>query len=120
MKQETKKWIEKARDDLKKAKDNFRIGHYDLASFLCQQAVEKSLKAVLIERKNEFPKIHDLVRLGKLVELDEKFADKLKELTLIYIYTRYPDIPEEKDLISKSAEFIKHTEEILKWVQKNL
>lgn len=120
MKPETKKWIDKARDDLQKAKDNFKIEHYDLASFLCQQAVEKSLKAILIERKSEFPKIHDLVRLGKLADIPNKLTKRLRELTLIYVYTRYPDIPEEKDLMSKSADFIKHSEEVLKWIEKSL
>lgn len=102
MKQETKKWFEKAKDDLKKAKDNFGIGHYDLASFLCQQAVEKSLKAVLIERKNEFPKIHDLVRLGKLVELDERLLKNCEKLSPVYIGARYPDI-EDKYSSEESA-----------------
>ena len=67
MKEETKNWIDSANKDLKKARDNFNIGNYDITSFLCQQAVEKALKSILIQRTNEFPKIHDLVRLGKLV-----------------------------------------------------
>jgi len=71
--EEFERWFEKAKDDLRKAGDNFDIGNFDLSSFLCQQSVEKVLKAILIKRTKQFPKIHDLVRLCRLVKIDEKF-----------------------------------------------
>lgn len=119
MKQETKKWVDKAKDDLRKAKDNFKIENYDLASFLCQQAVEKSLKAILIEKTNEFPKIHDLVRLGKLVELDKKLLKDCEGLTAVYIGTRYPDIEDKYDE-EESAKDIDVAERIIKWAIKKI
>ena len=118
MREETKKWFEKAKDDLKKAKDNFKMCNYDLTSFLCQQAVEKSLKAVLIERTKKFPKIHDLVRLGELVSLNKKLLKNCEKLSPVYIETRYPDIGEEDYTQEESAEDIKIAEKILKWATK--
>jgi len=118
--EEFEKWFEKAKDDLKKAQDNFNIGNFDLSSFLCQQSVEKGLKAVLIKRTGQFPKIHDLVRLSRLVEIDKRFLGGTKELTLAYIYTRYPISDKVLDLKDKSFEFLKLNREIIKWVEGNL
>jgi len=120
MREETKRWIEKAKDDLKKAKDNFNIKNYDLTSFLCQQAVEKALKAVLIEKTKRFPKIHDLVRLGKLAKIDKKLLKDCEKLTFVYVETRYPDINIRKYDKEEAKEDIKIAERILKWVIKKL
>jgi len=120
MKEESKSWLNKAEDDLRKAKDNFGIGNYDLTAFLCQQSSEKALKSYLIEKKGIFPKIHDLVILGRKVEIPENLIDKIKELTLAYIYTRYPDIKEEPNLKNKSEDFLKNSKEVLEWVKENI
>ncbi len=56
MREETENWLNKAKDDLRKAKDNFNIKNYDLTSFLCQQAAEKAIKSVLIEKTKKFQK----------------------------------------------------------------
>ncbi len=120
MREETKRWMDKVKDDLRKAKDNFKIKNYDLSSFLCQQTVEKALKAVLIERTKNFPKIHDLVRLGKLVVLDEELLKDCEKLSPVYIETRYPDVDEEDYTQEESAEDIKTAEKILKWTIKQL
>jgi len=120
MREETKKWLDKAKDDLRKAKDNFKIENYDLTSFLCQQAVEKSLKAILIERTKKFPKIHDLVKLGELVGLDEKLLKNCEKLSPVYIETRYPNVSEEDYTKKESSQDIKTAEQIIKWTTKNL
>src|SRR3989344_2960716 len=109
MKEEVKRWWNKANDDLRKAKDNLNIKNYDLSSFLCQQAVEKALKALLIEKKGDFPKIHDLFRLGKLVGLDEDLLKYCESLTSVYVETRYPDISNEKYNKEESLKDIKIT-----------
>ena len=119
MKEETKLWLNKSKDDLKKAKSNFKIKNYDVASFLCQQAVEKGLKAVLIERTNTFPKIHDLVRLGKLVSLSNNLLKDCEVLNPVYIETRYP-IFNRKYSKKEATKDIKNAEGIIKWIKKNL
>jgi len=61
--------------------------------FLCQQAVEKYLKATLFELKIPIQKTHDLLKLYdelkefKNWELDETLLNKLCDL---YIESRYP------------------------------
>ena len=120
MGEETKKWIEKAKDDLRKAKDNFKMRNYDLTSFLCQQSVEKSLKAVLIEKTKNFPRIHDLVRLGELVKLDKKLLEYCEKLSPVYIETRYPNVSEEDYTQEESGEDIKFAEKIIEWITKKI
>ena len=120
MLKEFERWFISARSDLKKAKDNFNIRNYDLTSFLCQQAVEKALKSLLIKQTNKFPRIHDLFRLGKLVYIDKSLLESCKKLTTVSTETRYPDVSIEEYTKGESKEDIKITEEILKWVKKKL
>lgn len=117
---EFERWFISAERDLKKARDNFNIGHYDLTSFLCQQAVEKALKSLLIKQTNKFPKIHDLVRLGNLVNVDKDLLENCKKLTTVYTENRYPDVSVEEYTKEESEDDIEITEKILKWVKKKL
>ncbi len=113
-------WFKKAERDFQAAKDSLNAKNYEWSCFQSQQAVEKALKSLLIKRFGDFPRIHDLVRLGKDVKLPSELSEGLKELTLSYIYTRYPDIEGEPDLKEKSLNFLNITDNILKWVKKNL
>lgn len=120
MNKEEENWINRSKKDLKSAEDSFNSKNYEWSCFQAQQAVEKAFKALLIKRTGEFPKIHDLVRLGKDVEIPETFRDGIKELTLAYTYTRYPDVGDVSNLEQKAANFLRLSKEILKWVEKNL
>lgn len=68
----------------------------DVVGFHAQQAVEKSLKAVLAGRGFEIPRTHDLDLLTRLVASGpNKFPGELgeaKELTPWGVATRYDDI----------------------------
>ena len=91
------RWLTKARNDLESARrllgDPMPIA--DTACFHCQQAVEKSLKAVLILHEEEPPRIH---ALDALFDAAGKFEGPLAEhrmdcvwLTAYAVETRYPD-----------------------------
>jgi len=102
-------WLERADEDIRVA-ELLLTNAPDLpwgAAFHCQQALEKMAKAVLIARRVEPPKSHDIELLGRLVGRHEsELGDKvvaLMELTIWYIAPRYPDaqidaIPSEADL----------------------
>lgn len=40
------RWMDQARHDLESARKNFRIKLYDVAIVLCEQSLEKALKAL--------------------------------------------------------------------------
>ena len=120
MKEEVKRWWDSAKDDLRKAKDNFKINNYDLTSFLCQQAVEKALKAILINETNTFPKVHDIVRLGRLVKIEPDLLKECEKLNYVYTETRYPDTGNRKFTREEAEEDIERTKRILKCAEKRL
>jgi len=114
MKEEIKRWLKKAKQDLDSAKYNFKGKKYDVSAFLCQQCAEKALKALLLKKTGRIRKIHDLVELGKNVSLSSDLLDNVKELTMAYTYARYPDVSEVKDLNKIVKKFLNVSEEVLK------
>ena len=120
MKEETNNWIRRAEKDLRAAKNSFISEDYEWTIFQCQQAAEKSLKAFILEKTGKLRKIQDLVQLNKNVNLPENLLERIKELTLAYVYARYPDVEQKIDLKEKSVIFLEAAEEVLKWTKKNL
>lgn len=88
-------WLIKANDDLAFAKVAFKeTEFYDQICFLCQQAVEKYLKAVIVKNTGLLRKedrTHNLSYLAQLckevVDLSE-FEEELKTLTEYYILSQ--------------------------------
>jgi HEPN domain-containing protein len=66
----------------------------DQVCFLCQQSVEKYLKALLQEQGISFPRTHDLEALRALLVPDQvslrRFRRGLEFLTRFAVETRYP------------------------------
>jgi len=90
MKKDTELWLDFAKGDLIKARDNAAIPHFDLACYLSQQSAEKALKALLIEQTDDFPKTHDLIDLGRRVKLPAELMQRCRDLTQAYSEARYP------------------------------
>ncbi|KKP79749.1 MAG: hypothetical protein A2271_00395 [Candidatus Moranbacteria bacterium RIFOXYA12_FULL_35_19] len=70
-----------------------------LVCFISQQMAEKNLKALLLFYSGDYPKIHDLTKLGNLISVFDKQIIDCKEyfitLNPYYIGVRYPgDFPE--------------------------
>ncbi len=121
MKKFTKEWFDKALSDFEVANDMIKLKKYDYAAFWCQQACEKALKAMQIEKEGKFDKIHDLSLLSEKVCAPPEINKICKELTLAYTYTRYPDISSSKiDMKKISHDFINKTEKVISWIRKNL
>jgi len=100
MKESTRKWVEKANRDIEVAKELYNNGYYDYSCYFSQQAVEKLLKAFLVENNRKYPRTHDIKHLINLcVDLDKDFkylfeigADKL---SLYSTEIRYPEFEYE-------------------------
>ncbi len=78
--------------------------HISIICFHAQQAVEKSLKAVLFSRQIEFVRVHDLVKLAQLLSeqgLTLPVAeDQLRRSNPFAVIFRYDDL--DIDIISRS------------------
>jgi HEPN domain-containing protein len=95
MKKQVKDWVLLADKDLYAAeiimKDDYSLTN--IVAFHCQQAIEKYLKAYLIEKDVQIIKTHDLIKLNDMtkeikdLEIDEK---KLTVINEVYIESRYP------------------------------
>ncbi len=121
MNEEIKKWWNKAKDDLNSAKHSFESKDYGWCCFQIQQSVEKALKTLLIQEKGEFPKIHDLVKLARIINADQEIVEICSTIAPVYTDTRYPDIDSENVYGKKLTQnLIKSGEKILKWVEKKL
>lgn len=87
-------WLEFADYDLKTAKWNFEGKIYTSCCYVCQQAAEKALKALILTKGKIIPKVHSLDRLIselKKIKIDvSKISQDGQILDKYYISTRYP------------------------------
>lgn len=121
-------WFLIAEDDLDTAKHCFQGRKYPWAMFMCQQAVEKALKAVYVQKNGGAPpRKHDLISLagsaGVLDGCTEDVRDLLRRLSLSYTETRYPDKRaafEAKCTRAYAEDMIERTEDVLEWLRDML
>lgn len=94
MKKQTRYWLKMAHNDLSVIEAILeREDLTPMVAFHSQQAIEKSLKAVLEEKETKIPRIHNLITLKEIVEKYLKLNIEEELLTGInetYIDTRYP------------------------------
>lgn len=101
---EVREWLQKGRNDLLSAQ--ILIEHdppvLDTASFHCQQAVEKALKAFLAWKAVPFEKVHSLTYLLDLCEVEEpglaSLRDRAETLAPYAVEIRYPGVLMEVSL----------------------
>lgn len=128
MKPITQIWLNRARDDLDVVGEIIDIAHLtNITAFHCQQAIEKSFKAVLEEYSEDVPRIHNLVRLYNIVKdrLDFTVDElALKEISDTYLETRYPGelglLPYGKPTIEDAERFYETAKNVCENVKKFL
>lgn len=89
------RWLAKAKRHLATAHLNAdHNGFRDTTCYFAHQTVELALKAYLIARTVDFPKVHALPQLLSLCILQSsefsRFADDMAFLNGFYIETKYP------------------------------
>lgn len=81
MRVEASRWWRRAVDDLETARVTLGARRWAPTVFFAQQAAEKALKAVWLERTGEAPpRTHDLVRLAEMTGCDAR-PEQLDELS---------------------------------------
>lgn len=126
-KNKSQKWLERVTYDLDTAKAMLKTERYIYAVFMCQQSIEKCLKALLVYQGKEILPIHNLRRLSELAKVLEEYDKttlvKLDFLSRYYINARYKEDLEElsKGITLKVAQdFVQFTEEIIEWLYQKM
>ena len=122
MKETTRRWLQTAENDLAVARIAHENGFYNQCVFHCQQAVEKVLKAIWIERLGQtHPKTHNLAFLAIQLDLDvsDERLTLLQDLAEQYLPSHYADLeveyPEEE-----SSEYLSLSTETFHWLRQLL
>jgi len=121
MKKQVEDWVLLADRDLRAAeiilKDEYALTN--IVAFHCQQAIEKYLKALLLEKGVSIVKTHDLIKLNGMVnEIKHIGIDEAKLIVLneVYIESRYPGelglMPDGMPSNEQAAEFIDFAKEV--------
>jgi HEPN domain-containing protein len=116
-------WNSEAEESLQVAKHLFDKKDYSYALFFGHLALEKLLKAIYVDRKDEnVPRVHNLARIAKAANLNvtEDILADLIRITAFNLEARYPDY--QKQFRKKcSKEFTKkeldRIDEIFKWLK---
>ena len=103
-----------------------KSGHLLYVVFLCQQAVEKVLKALWCDKREDSPPYtHNLEVLSE--SLDLKLSDEnnffLELLSRFYIVGRYPSFKQKlaSDLDLKKAEqMFQNSKEFVQWCKQSM
>jgi HEPN domain-containing protein len=109
MNPDAQRWRDLAVYDLGTAEAMLAAGRYLYVLFCCQQAVEKHLKGLIVERCGIFPpRTHDLAKLAHGANITPNDGQDLflRTLTKYYVGTRYPE--EVRTLQTKRQENSRH------------
>lgn len=129
MRREILIWWKQAQEDLDSAEKIFNLSKWYLVAFLCEQAVEKALKGLIVKKTRNpqlFLEKHSLIYLGKTIKAPEQFYPILRELTRDYTVSRYPgagsteEPPYELYDEAKAKMLLEKTKEVLKWIETQL
>ena len=120
-------WEERSKYDLDTAKAMLNTGRYLYVGYMCQQAIEKLLKAIIAGLNKENLPIHNLSRLAEVAEIANSLSveqgDFLAGLTPYCIEARYGDFKESLSEIidKKGAEMIyRQTREFFEWLYQKI
>lgn len=119
-------WLKSADDDWKVAKHLFERGDYSYSLFFGHLTIEKSIKAIYVDRLNDNPPFtHRLVYLAEItsLELTEDILKLLETVTDFNLEARYPD---EKFSFKKrctkefTQRYLKEIGVLRKWLAKQI
>ncbi len=121
-------WLSLAKYDLATADDMLKTKRYLYVAFMCQQSIEKILKACYVKQHTSTPPYtHNLLRLIKELSFKDEMGDTIiatiEELNSYYIESRYTeDIEELSKLLyeAKAVSVLNATKELFEWIKARL
>ncbi len=122
-KQKIEYWLDISDYDLETAESMFKSGRYLYVAFMCQQAIEKIIKALYISCLDEDPpRTHNLSFIFKKLEIKapDDTLNFFNILTAHYIENRYPEYKNKlSELMNKekAENLLIKTREIYRWLK---
>ena len=113
-------WVHRAEEDWLLARSALRRKSPLIygTTFHAQQCAEKYLKAILVSRRHDFPRTHDLIALHDLcvgqgirVPVD---PDKLERLAAYAVQVRYPG---EEPTLDEAREALQIAQAVRRWAR---
>jgi HEPN domain-containing protein len=124
MRKESSRLWEQAEEDLDTAEKLLDVGKYYASVFFSEQAAEKALKVMYLEKKRRVAFTHDLVELAEELGVPEDVSHAAAELSPDYIMTRYPDaanaVPAKLYNASSAEMHLNLSREVIRWVKRAL
>lgn len=117
------KWIERAEYDMETARAMLYAKRYLYVAYICQQSIEKALKALIAYKNIANLPIHNLNRLAEIAGIQDELSpfqfEFFAELTPYCIEARYGDYKESLNEIinkDKAEMLLEETERIFQWI----
>ncbi len=126
MKPDTKVWHDQSQEHLKDAEFCLQGTRYGLSLYCYHQALEKILKAAIVEIADKIPpKSHqlDFLLTETTIPVDnQQWFEELAKITQHFWRVRYPDIRMTKAYASKAkiALIVKSFAEVYLWIKSKL
>ena len=124
MRKESVRLWEQAEEDLDTADKLLGVRKYYASVFFSEQAAEKALKVMYLERKRRVAFTHDLIELAEELGAPENVFHAAAELSPDYITTRYPDaanaVPAKLYDEASAEMHLNLSREVLQWVKGEL
>lgn len=118
-------WLDKSKEDLESARIMLEAHRYTWCAFICQQALEKCLKAGYVKKEKKIPPyIHKLERLCQILKLvpPKEILEVIIRIDKYYLVIRYPIYKESVNITDyKTAQGIfQQTRKVYRWLIKEL
>jgi len=118
-------WLKSSLDDLKTATAMLSAKRYNYAMFMCQQALEELLKAIIVIQTNDHPPyLHDLITLSRKInfKIPKNIHENLSNINPHYIVARYKPQRFDPDVynLTTAKKTIKITRETIKWFTEKM
>lgn len=117
------KWLERVTYDIDTADAMYATGRHIYTVFMCQQAIEKSFKALMAFKGIDIVPIHNLRRLaeisGVVDEISQADLRKIDFLSQYYLNARYKEDIEELSLqitADTAKDYLSFSKEKIKWL----
>jgi len=124
VKKEAEVWFKQAEEHYKDALYLYEGRRYSACVFFCHQALEKILKACVVEFANKVPrKVHQLDSIARDagLKLPKGWEEELAEITRHFWRVRYPDFRRYVYTNRASAQpTVEKTKEVYQWILNKL